>query len=68
MDFNKIRSFCRVLRVIVGTSLISYGVYSSNVWFFLGIIPIILAIINFCPICIISGKCDLDLKEEKKEE
>lgn len=59
VNYNKIRSFCRVFRLILGTCLISYGVYSGNNWFFLGVIPLVAGITNFCPICMISGKCDL---------
>ena len=59
MNVNKIRSFCRVFRIILGTGLIGYGVYSANPWFYLGAIPLIAGIVNFCPLCIITKKCDI---------
>ena len=65
MDFNKIRSFCRVFRIFIGLALIIAGVATGIVWFYLGVIPLLAGILNFCPLCIISKKCDLP--EEKKE-
>ncbi len=59
MNYNKIRSFCRIFRIILGVSLIGYAVYSSNPWFFLGLIPLVAGVANFCPLCIITKKCDL---------
>lgn len=58
-NFNKFRSFCRKFRIILGTVFIGYGVYSGNNWFYLGVIPLVAGIANFCPTCIISKKCDL---------
>ena len=69
MNFNKIRSFCSPFRILAGLALIATGIYLSNYWFFLGIIPVIAGATKFCPLCMISGKCDLptDTKEEKNE-
>jgi len=63
MDFNKIRKFCRVFRIILGTALIIAGMVTKIGWFYLGIIPLIAGIANFCPLCIITKKCDLPNKE-----
>ena len=54
MDFNKIRKFCRVFRIILGIALIITGFITGTVWFYLGIIPLIAGIANFCPLCIIT--------------
>ena len=59
MDYNKIRKFCRVFRIIIGLALIAAGVITSIYWFYLGVIPLIAGITNFCPLCMISKKCDL---------
>ncbi|EQB34389.1 hypothetical protein M947_11235 [Sulfurimonas hongkongensis] len=64
MDFNKIRKFCRVFRIFLGLALIiagiiNYGAFSGAGWFFLGFIPLIAGITNFCPLCMISKKCDM---------
>jgi len=62
MNINKIRSFCRVFRIVLGSALIGYGVYSGNQWFYLGAIPLMAGIVNFCPLCIITKKCDIPQK------
>lgn len=69
MDYNKIRKICRPIRIVVGLSLIGVGVITGNAWFFLGVIPLIAGIANFCPLCIITKKCDLpEVQEVDKEE
>jgi hypothetical protein len=67
MDLNKIRSFCRVFRILVGLALIATGVIQTGAmdgaaWFYLGFIPLIAGLVNFCPLCIITKKCDLPKK------
>jgi len=59
MNYNKIRSTCRVVRIVVGLGLIATAFLTSNAWFYLGVVPLIAGIINFCPLCIITKKCDL---------
>jgi hypothetical protein len=65
MDFNKIRKICRPVRIVVGLALIATGVITGIIWFYLGVVPLIAGIANFCPLCIITKKCDLP---EPKEE
>ena len=55
----KIRKFCRIFRIILGLVLILAGVMTGIVWFYLGILPLVAGIANFCPLCIITGKCEL---------
>jgi len=62
MDVNKIRKFCRTFRIVLGSALIAYGVYSGNAWFYLGAIPLIAGLSNFCPLCLITKKCDVPAK------
>jgi hypothetical protein len=62
MDYNKIRSFCRKFRIFIGIALIIAGVVTGIKWFYLGIIPLIAGLTNFCPLCIISKKCDTSQK------
>ncbi len=59
MDVNKIRKNCRPIRITLGAALIGYGVYSSNAWFYLGVVPLIAGLTNFCPLCAITKKCDV---------
>jgi len=62
--FEKMRAFCRPLRIILGLVLIAIGLYTGNPWFYLGIIPLIAGLTNFCPACMISKQCDLNKKED----
>ena len=59
MNAKKVRSFCRPIRLILGTALVAYAVYSGNNWFYLGLIPLIAGIFNFCPLCKMTGQCEL---------
>ena len=74
MNVNKIRSVCRVVRIVVGLALVGYGATSvlnatpetpANYLWFLGAIPLIAGLINFCPLCIITKKCDLPESKPK---
>jgi len=62
MDVNKIRKVCRPIRIVVGLTLIGAGLYTGIKWFYLGIIPLIAGLANFCPLCIITKKCDVPAK------
>ena len=59
MDVNKIRAVCRPIRIVLGLALIGAGVYTGINWFYLGVIPLIAGLSNFCPLCIITKKCDV---------
>jgi thiol-disulfide isomerase/thioredoxin len=48
----------RILRGIVGLGLIGYGAYSGIYWFYLGVVPLFTAIINWCPLESKIGGCD----------
>ena len=69
MDYNKIRKFCRKFRIVIGLALIVTGIILSNPWFYLGVVPLIAGLADFCPLCIITKKCDLPEAEtsETKE-
>ncbi len=60
--FDKIRSFCRPFRIVLGFVLIAIAFFTENAWFYLGIIPLIAGIVDFCPTCIISKKCTPKIK------
>ncbi|KIM03006.1 MAG: hypothetical protein KU29_13140 [Sulfurovum sp. FS06-10] len=59
MNFNKIRSFCRFFRIIIGLALIIAGLITGVYWFYLGVLPLLAGVLNFCPLCMITKKCDL---------
>jgi len=68
MNYNKIRSFCRKFRIVLGTLALIAGFYfvgeeqTYNMWFLLGFAPLTAGILNFCPLCIITKKCDIEEK------
>ncbi len=57
--FDKIKKICRPIRIVLGIVLIGVGFYLGNPWFYLGVIPLIAGLANFCPLCIISKKCTI---------
>jgi len=57
--FEKMRKVCRPFRIVIGLILIGVGFFTGNAWFYLGVIPLIAGLTNFCPACILSKKCDL---------
>lgn len=59
MDVNKIRKICRPIRIVVGLILIAVGFFTGIAWFYLGVVPLIAGLTNFCPLCIVTKKCDL---------
>lgn len=60
--FDKFRNFCRPFRIVIGLVLIAVGYFTGNAWFYLGVIPLIAGLTDFCPLCIISKKCTLKTK------
>ena len=56
-NFDKFRNFCRPFRIVIGLVLIAVGFLLDNPWFYLGVIPLIAGIADFCPLCIITKKC-----------
>lgn len=63
--YDKIRSFCGKFRIVLGVVVIALGFYFKaeeefyNLWFALGIIPLVAGLSGFCPICIITKKCSI---------
>lgn len=47
----------RIFRIALGLSLIGYGIYSGISWFYLGVIPLIMGLINWCPMEKLMGGC-----------
>jgi hypothetical protein len=59
MDFNKIKKICRPVRIVAGLGLIAGAFLTDTVWMYIGVAPLIAGITNFCPLCLITKKCDL---------
>ena len=51
----------RIVKIVIGASLVAYGLYSGNNWFFLGLLPLMMGICNKCPLggCK-DGACGVD--------
>ena len=59
MNYNKIKSTCRIVRITLGLALIVAGLVTTNIWFFLGAAPLVAGLVNFCPLCIVTKKCTI---------
>jgi len=51
----------RIVKIVIGATLVAYGLYSGNNWFFLGLLPLMMGICNKCPLggCK-DGACGVD--------
>ena len=73
MNYNKVRSFCSKFRIALGAVLIAAAfligdAWEYSAWLYLGIIPLIAGFTKFCPLCIITQKCDLPEDKKKEDE
>jgi hypothetical protein len=59
MNIMKIRKACQPIRMALGVALVGAGIYTGNPWFYLGVIPFIAGATNFCPLCMITKKCEI---------
>jgi hypothetical protein len=62
--YDKIRNFCRTFRIILGLAVLFIGFLlgdgSLNLgWWYLGFLPLVAGLANFCPICILTKKCSI---------
>lgn len=48
----------RIIRIVIGLALIGYAIYSGNAWFYLGALPLLTGLINWCPLEMKMGTCD----------
>jgi len=39
----------RIVRVVLGVALLGAGYYFKSAWGFLGLVPILTAVVRFCP-------------------
>jgi len=62
--YQKIKQFCRTFRIIIGFIAILFGYLLSDgtlgwSWWYLGVLPLIVGLTNFCPLCTLTNKCDI---------
>lgn len=55
--YDKFRNFCWKFRIVIGVVLIAIAIFTGNMWFYLGVIPLIAGLTKFCPTCMITKKC-----------
>ena len=65
--YQKFKNFCRPFRIIIGLVAIAIGYLLSDgtlswSWWYLGVVPLIVGLTNFCPLCILTKKCDIGSK------
>jgi hypothetical protein len=53
---------------VLGTALIIAGVVTGIKWFYLGVLPLVAGLIDFCPLCGITGQCPLIGAGKKDKE
>ncbi|MCZ7609439.1 MAG: DUF2892 domain-containing protein [Ignavibacterium sp.] len=45
----------KVIRLVLGTVIILLGIYLKSWWGIIGVVPIITALLNFCPVWRLLG-------------
>lgn len=56
----------RILRIVVGVTVVGFGIYNHAWWGVLGIIPLFTASISSCPLYMPFGISTFKTKEAKK--
>ena len=62
---TKMKKVCRPIRIVLGTALIAVGYFTGNHWFYLGGLPLVAGLFDFCPACYF-GTCDIPQKKQYK--
>lgn len=57
---NEIKKRKKLLRISSCLILILLGIITENTWFYLGVIPLIVGLTDFCPACILLKKCSIN--------
>jgi hypothetical protein len=47
---SNVGSIDRIIRLLIGAALVIWGVMSDNVWGYIGLVPILTALIGWCPL------------------
>lgn len=64
---DKISSLSRRSRIIIGVVSIAIGYILSDAtlswsWWYLGVLPLIIGLTNYCPLCSLTNKCSIGSK------
>lgn len=54
----------RILRIILGLAILGVGYYFKSYWGFVGLVPLLTAVVGFCPLYTLLGlsTCPLNKK------
>ena len=55
----------QIIRIVIGVSIVLIGLYFSNWWGIIGLVPIITGLIRYCPISNLLGISTCDVKEKQ---
>ena len=57
----------KIIRIIVGLVIIGSGIYFKSWWGIIGLIPILTAILGWCPLYLPIGLSTCKVKDESKD-
>lgn len=52
---NNIGTVDRAIRIVVGVALIAWALMGGPVWAWIGVVPLVTALVNFCPAYALLG-------------
>ena len=56
MTTDEIKNILEITKISVGLGLLIQAFYSGNYWFYLGIIPLVAGVLNYCAISLLQKK------------
>lgn len=45
----------KIIRIIIGLGLIGWGIYAKSWWGAIGVVPLLTAFLNYCPLYSVCG-------------
>ena len=57
--YDKYKRLSRPYRIVFGMGMVTAGASTGIMWFYFGGIPLVLASLNICPLCVFTKKCTI---------
>ena len=57
-----------IIRLVIGIVIIIVGILTGSWWGLIGLIPVITALMKWCPLYTVCGKSSSKMKEKESEE